>query len=507
MPRCVLAIDQGTTNTKALLLSESGDTLASASRPVPISYPQPGWVEQDPHELWSSVLEAAADCLDQSGGAWPAAIGISNQRESAVAWDRKSGAPLGPCISWQCRRTAPFCAELRAKGLERAIVRRTGLAIDPVFSAAKMRWLLERVSDGFAGAAAGEIALGTVDSWLLWNLTAGAVHACDLTNASRTQLLNLESLDWDSDLLARFGIPRAALPELRESSYLYGETAAVGRIPAGIPVGALIGDSHAALFGHAIFAPGAVKATYGTGSSLMTVTRGPVWSKGISTAIAWSCESRTMYALEGNIFVTGGGVQWIGDLLGLPDAARGAADLAATVPDSGGVYLVPAFAGLGAPHWNDAARGLLCGLTRGTTPAHVARAAVEAIAYQIWDVFQIMEKAGGQSIAALLADGGGTRNRSLMQFQADILQRTVVRSASADVSATGAAWLAGLAAGVWKSLDELAALPKQTERFEPAMEPGQRRRLLDGWRDAVERTTRAAEPKAEAASPMERVER
>ena len=485
MPRYALAIDQGTTNTKALLVDEGGRIVASASRPAPIRFPRPGWVEQDAEELWRSVLGAVGECLERAGGKKPAALGISNQRESVVAWERKSGAPVGACVSWQCRRTAPFCAELRARGLDGLLTRRTGLGIDPVFSASKARWLLEHAADGVARAANGEIAIGTVDSWLLWNLTGGAVHATDLTNASRTQLLDLSRLEWDAELLEIFGIPRAALPELHASSHVYGETAECGAIPGGIAIGALAGDSHAALFGHGIFTPGAVKATYGTGSSLMTLTERPVWGEGLSTAIGWSREGETKFALEGNIFTTGGAVQWIGEFLGLADPVADAARLASSVTASGGVYLVPAFAGLGAPHWNDAARGMLCGLTRGTGAAHAARAAVEAIAYQVRDVFEAMERAGGAAIPALLADGGGTRNGWLMQFQADILDRPVVRSAEADVSAIGAAWLAGLATGLWPSLDFLAALPRETERFEPAMRAAERARLYDGWREAV----------------------
>ncbi len=490
MPRYALAIDQGTTNTKALLVREDGAIAAAASRPVPIHFPQPGWVEQDARELWQSVLGAVGECLGRAGAARPDVIGISNQRESVLVWERASGQPIGPCLTWQCRRTAPFCAELRARGLNALLTRRTGLAIDPVFSASKARWLLDRTPHGNARAANGELAIGTVDSWLLWNLTAGAAHATDLTNASRTQLLDLSRLQWDEELLSIFGIPAAALPALHPSSHIYGETAACTDIPAGIPIGALAGDSHAALFGHAIFTPGAIKATYGTGSSLMTITAQPVWAAGLSTAIAWSRdegarETETKFALEGNIFTTGGAVQWLGEFLGLPDPVEDAVRLAASVPDSAGVYLVPAFAGLGAPHWNDAARGLLCGLTRGSGAAHAARAAVDSIAYQVRDVLEAMEQAGGAPIPALLADGGGTRNASLMQFQADILDRPVVRSAAADVSAMGAAWLAGLASGIWPSLHALAALPREEQRFEPAMKREDRARLYDGWREAV----------------------
>jgi glycerol kinase len=486
--RYVLAIDQGTTNTKVLLLDQAGAIAASASRPLAIQFPQPAWVEQNACELWNSVVGAIGECLERAGAVDLAAIGISNQRESVVVWDRRTGQPAGPCVIWQCRRTAPFCADLRARGAADLLRSRTGLTIDPLFSASKARWLLDSIPDGTARAAAGELAIGTVDSWVLWNLTGGAVHACDLTNASRTQLLNLHTRQWDPELLALFGIPAAALPTLHPSSDIFGESIAVGKLPAGIPMAALAGDSHAALFGHAIFSPGAVKATYGTGSSLMTVTPEPVLSgAGLSTTIGWSRAGETRYALEGNISVTGGAVQWLGDFLQLAGGADEVARLAASVPDSGGVYLVPAFVGLGAPWWNDAARGLLTGLTRGVTAAHTARATIESIAYQVRDVFQAMERDADRALPALLADGGASRNDALMQFQSDILDRPVVRSDSADVSAIGAAWLAGLAVGTWGSLEELERLPRPEQRFEPRMAEAERRRLCDGWRQAVER--------------------
>jgi glycerol kinase len=484
----VLALDQGTTNTKALLLDREGQIVASASRPVPIRYPEPAWVEQDAEALWRSVVEAAGDCLDQAGAERPAAIGISNQRESVVVWDRKTRQPVAPCIIWQCRRTAPFCAELRAQGSGTTIRERSGLAVDPLFSASKARWILEHVPDGFARAANGELAIGTVDSWLLWNLTGGRVHACDRTNASRTQLMNLRSLEWDATLCSLFSIPAPALPEIRPSSHLHGETVACDRIRSGIPIAASIGDSHAAAFGHGMFSPGSVKATYGTGSSLMTVTdRVESSSGGLSSTVAWSIGDRTRYALEGNISVTGGAVQWLGDFLRLPDGASGVAELASSVLDSGGVYLVPAFVGLGAPYWNDGARGLLTGLTRGTAAAHAARAGIEAIAYQVRDVFEAMERDVGQPLPALRADGGASRNDFLMQFQADMLGRAVVRTGSADLSAIGAAWMAGLATGVWRSLEDLSALPRCETRFEPRMDEARRAQLYDGWLRAVSR--------------------
>jgi glycerol kinase len=470
----VLAIDQGTTNTKALLINRESVVVASASRRVAIRYPEPGWVEQDARDLWRSAQEASAECLARTGGVRPAAIGISNQRESVVAWDRASGEPVGPCITWQCRRTAPFCAELRGRGVADLVNECSGLTLDPLFSASKARWLLDR-------AGAGDLCIGTVDSWLLWNLTGGRVHATDLTNASRTQLLGLAAREWDDDLLRTFGIPRTALPVVHPSSHVYGETV------DGVPVGALIGDSHAALFGHAIFNTGPVKATYGTGSSLMTITEPTASSHGLSRTIGWSAAGVTRYALEGNISNTGGAVQWVGEFLGLPNPADDAARLADSVSDSGGVYLVPAFVGLGAPYWDASARGILTGLTRGTTSAHAARAALEAVGFQVRDVFEAMERDLGRTLPSLLADGGASRNERLMQWQADILGRPVVRSESADVSAIGAAHLAGLAVGVWGSLEELAALPRERRCFEPRMTDAERARRYDGWREAVGR--------------------
>lgn len=483
MSRHILAIDQGTTNSKAILLRDDGRIAASASRPVPIRYPAPAWVEQDAAALWSSVREAADECVAATG-ITPAAVAVTNQRETVVAWDRRTGLAVGPAIVWQCRRTADFCASLRTQGHGRLLLERTGLGIDPLFSASKARWLLDSIPGGRAKAAAGDVCLGTVDAWILFQLTGGAVHACDLTNASRTQLLNLERQCWDADLLSLFDIPKAALPEVKPSSALYGEC----RLWGGAPVGCLIGDSHGAFFGHGIFAPGAVKATYGTGSSLMTMTQARPRSRhGLSATIAWSRAGDTRYALEGNIAVTGGTVQWLGDFLSLPGGAPAVAELARTVEDSGGVYLVPAFAGLGAPHWRDDARGTLSGLTRGSTAAHAARAAIESIAYQVRDVFDAMRKDAGLPLPELLADGGAAFNDDLMQFQADILGHPVVRRASADLSAVGAAQLAGLSTGLWPSLDALAALPRDEKRFEPALPASGRDRLYTGWQDAVAR--------------------
>ncbi len=483
----VLAIDQGTSNTKVLLFDERGGVVSRASRPVDICFPQPGWVEQDALAVWRTVEDAIDACLERVPGTSVDAVGISNQRESVLVWERATGRALGPLIVWQCRRTAPFCEDLRRSGARSLLEKRTGLTIDPLFSASKIRWLLDSLPDGPRRAANGELCAGTVDSWLAWNLTGGAVHACDQTNASRTQLFNLHTREWDPEVLALFDVPRAMLPEVRPSSGILGTTIARGRLQAGVPVASAIGDSHAALFGHAAFSPGRVKATYGTGSSLMTAIPEPFASQhGLSTTVAWATAGGTTYALEGNITVTGGAVDWMGRLLGLPDPASGIADLARTVADPGGVYLVPALAGLGAPYWDAEARGLLCGATRGTTAAHVARATIDAIAYQVRDVFEAMRE-DGAAPQALLADGGASRNDDLMQFQADILGCPVLRSGSTDLSAQGAAWLAGLAVGVWPSTEALAMLPREVARFEPRMGAAERDRRCEGWRHAVAR--------------------
>jgi len=438
-------------------------------------------------------VAAAAQVLEGVPAGQVAALAVTNQRESVLAWERATGEPLGPCITWQCHRSASFCAELRRRGLTDTIYRLTGLTVDPMFSASKARWLLESIPDGLRRGDAGEICLGTVDAWLLWNLTGGAVHACDVTNASRTQLFNLQTLAWDDALLGIFGIPAAVLPEVKLSSALYGETANLPGIPAGIPIGSLIGDSHAALYGHAGFQPGAIKATYGTGSSLMTPTPTRVFSeKGLSSSIAWGYQ-QTRYALEGNIYVTGAAVHWLADLLGLgtPDKVEA---LAAQAGDNGGVYFVPALAGLGAPYWMDTARGLITGLTRGSTAAQVARATQESIAYQIRDVFETMQAEAGTPLQMLLVDGGPTRNQALMQFQADILGVPVLRSLASDVSALGAAYLAGLTVGLWASEAEIAALARPQVRYEPAMGDAHRERLYAGWKDAVNRVLLANTP-------------
>ena len=483
----ILAIDQGTTNTKALLVDGDGRIVQRASRPVQLSYPHAGWVEQDADALWTSVRDAIDECLASAPDVRPSGIAITNQRESAVVWDRATGRPAGPVIVWQCRRTSERCGRLRRDGTAGAVRDRTGLPIDPLFSATKLAWLLDEIPDGRSRASNGALCAGTIDSWLLWNLTGGAAHRCDVSNASRTQLLNLRTLAWDDTLLDLFAVPAAALPEIVPSSGVAGETVASGRIPGGVPIAGMIGDSHAALFGQGGFRAGSVKATYGTGSSLMSATPGLVFSDhGLCSTIAWGIGREVVYALEGNISATGAALQWVAELLRLADPGA-AVELASSADSTGGVFLVPAFVGLGAPYWAERARGLMTGITRGTTAAHLSRAALESIAFQVRDVFAVMTCDGRIDPAVLLADGGASRSDLLMQFQADVLGKPVVRNNATDISALGAAYLAGLALGTWSSLDDIGALPQSLERFEPRMGDAERRAALDAWRDAVAR--------------------
>ncbi len=480
MPGLILAIDQGTTNTKALLVGRDGRPVFRAVAPVLLHTPRPGFVEQDPMKLWHSVVDVIAQCVEHAGSAIDG-ISISNQRETAVAWNRRLGVPLANAVSWQCRRSEDLCRRLSSHG-ER-IREKTGLPLDPLISASKWAWLFEEEKDTLPVlAAAGELCLGTVDSWLVYKLTSGTVHATDPSNASRTGLLNLSSLDWDDDLLALFALPRAAMPRLLPSSGVFGTVSAIPEL-AGIPIVTVIGDSHAALAGHGSYRPGTVKATYGTGSSLMTLTPAiPSAQEHLARTIAWSTSAGVQYALEGNITMAGSAVQWVGEFLGLPDPTADAVALAESVPDAEGVYFVPAMVGLGAPHWDSGARGTLTGLSRTSTRAHMARAAVESIAFQVADVFYAMQDAAGVPLPALYVDGGATRNASLMQFQADLLQLPVRRSACEDMSALGAAWLGGLALRWWKQIDDLQSLPQETQVFTPQASPASR---YQRWQHAV----------------------
>lgn len=490
----ILALDQGTTNTKALLVDREGQTAFRASAAVELLQPQAGYVEQDPVALWRSVCRVADECARYAAGndARIAAIAISNQRETAVAW-RRNGEPVSQAISWQCRRSAMICDRLRGDAEEIQAV--TGLPLDPLMSATKWAWLLEHRPELRGLAEAGEVLLGTVDAWLVYKLTGGRVHATDHTNASRTALLNVGTLEWDDALLQIFGIPRAGLPTICTSSGVCGECTAVAGLE-GVPIASLIGDSHAALVGHGRYEPGTMKATYGTGSSLMMLTPGLVAeSSQLARAVAWSTPDSVRFALEGNIAMSGAAIQWVGEFLGLAEPAKDAAELAATVSDAGGVVFVPAMVGLGAPHWDAMARGLACGLERSHTAAHLARAAVDAVAFQVADVLDAMEAAAQVKLPGLLADGGATRNDMLMQMQADVIGRPVHRSTQEDLSARGAAMLAGLAIGWWKSPDELAALPKEVEKFEPRMDAARRDALRASWRLAVRRTRLRGEMK------------
>jgi glycerol kinase len=489
MSKNILAIDQGTTNTKALVVDPSGAILAHGSQPTAISYPRPGWVEQDALEVWRCTRDVIAECLGVLDQPDLAAVAITNQRETALAWKRETGQPVGPCVVWQCRRSASFCNELQARGLEPLLRERTGLQVDPMFSAGKFRWILEHAQDGFRRAGQGDLCLGNVDAWLLWNLTGGTVHATDATNASRTQLLGLRTLQWDDDALAAFNVPAAALPEIKPSSALFGETVPMDDLPGGVPIASMIGDSHASLYGQAGFMPGSIKATYGTGSSLMTPLGELTLSEnGLSTTVAWMRE-RATYALEGNIYATGAAVEWVGRLLGLDDPGPGVQELAGSVEDAGGAYFVPALVGLGAPHWKESARGLITGLARSTGAGQLARATLEAIAYQVRDVFDVMQAEAGAPLRTLVADGGASRNDLLMQFQADMIDCPVLRSTSPHISALGAAFLAGLAVGLWADEAEIESLVPPRDRFEPRMPPRQRETLYAGWQEAVARTT------------------
>jgi glycerol kinase len=495
----ILAIDQGTTNTKALLVDREGCTAYRASAPLEILQPQPGFVEQDPVALWQSVVQVISDCVRhaQSERACIAGIAITNQRETAVAWHRAAagssaaGKPVGNAITWQCRRSEPVCDRLREHSV--TIQSISGLPLDPLLSATKWAWLFDRHPDLQSQAARGELHLGTVDAWLLYNLTAGKVHATDHTNASRTALLSLATLEWDLVLSDLFGIPLAALPAVRPSSGNFGTCEAIPELN-GVPIVAMIGDSHAALVGHGRYETGTVKATYGTGSSLMMLTPDLVTeAKQLARTVAWSSAGGAHFALEGNIAMSGATVQWVGEFLGLAHPIEDAATLAATVPDAAGLILVPAMVGLGAPYWDSAARGLMTNVERSHTAAHLARAAVDAIAFQVADVLEAMEDAAQVTLPILLTDGGATRNDSLIQMQADVLGRPVHRSTQEDLSARGAALLGGLALGWWRGLDELAALPKSMQPFEPKKSQTERERLRSAWRLAVQRARLTAE--------------
>ncbi|MBE7175210.1 MAG: glycerol kinase GlpK [Mucilaginibacter polytrichastri] len=487
MEKYILSFDQGTTSSRAIVFNKSGDIVSLAQKEFTQIYPQPGWVEHDPKEIWSSQIAVAAEAITKAGisATDVAAIGITNQRETTVVWDRKTGEPVHNAIVWQDRRTSAYCNELKKAGHSEKIQVKTGLVIDSYFSATKIRWILENVPGAREKAERGELAFGTVDSWLVWKLTGGKTHITDSTNASRTMLFDINTRQWDDKLLALFGVPASMLPDVKSSSEVYGETA--GRIlAANIPIAGIAGDQHAALFGQMCTEKGMVKNTYGTGCfMLMNIGSEPVLSKNkLLTTIAWQIGDDVQYAFEGSIFIAGAVVQWLRDGLGIIRNSADVEALAQKADDNGGVYLVPAFAGLGAPHWEQDARGTIIGITRGTTASHIARAAVESIAYQTMEVLRAMEADSGLEIKELRVDGGATANDLLMQFQADILNTQVIRPKVTEVTAIGAAYLAGLATGFWKNTGEIGSQWQIDRKFDP--DPGTgTETLVAGWNKAV----------------------
>jgi glycerol kinase len=489
-PRYILALDQGTTSSRAILFDRSGAPVAAVQREFAQHYPHPGWVEHDPHDIWQSQLAVAHEVLRKAGAQASdiAAIGIANQRETTLLWDRASGEPVGPAIVWQDRRTAAHCERLAAQGAASLIQNRTGLLIDPYFSATKLAWLLDSAPGVRTRAERGELAFGTVDSWLVWQLSGGRRHVTDASNASRTSLFNIETLDWDNDLLALFGIPRAVLPEIVPSSGALAHTDA-SLFGASLPITGIAGDQQAATFGQACVEPGLAKNTYGTGLFLLMNTGAqPVASSHrLVTTVGWQLGAHRTYALEGSVFMGGAIIQWLRDGLGIIESAPEIEALAAQCASSEGVILAPAFAGLGAPYWDPYARGTLLGMTRGTGRTHIARAALDAIALQTVDVLSAMEADAGIAVSELRVDGGASQCDLLLQIQADLLGRPVVRPAVIETTALGAAYLAGLETGFWSGLDEIAQQWRAARRFEPAMSADERGQRIAQWHRAIDR--------------------
>ena len=491
MKKYILALDQGTTSSRAIIFDRNGLPLATAQKEFTQFYPQPGWVEHDPDEIWSTQAGVAMEAITKAGikSNDIASLGITNQRETTVVWERSTGKPVYKAIVWQDRRTADFCDKLKNEGLSKTIQSKTGLIIDAYFSATKIRWILDNVKDARKRAENGELAFGTIDTWLVWNLTGGKMHITDVTNASRTMLFNIHSLEWDNELLKIFNIPVSMLPEVKSSSEVYGETS--GHFSSSIPVAGIAGDQQAALFGQMCIEPGMVKNTYGTGCFMvMNIGTKPIESKNkLLTTIAWKIGKETNYALEGSIFIAGAVVQWLRDGLGIINKSGDVEDLASKVKDSGGVYFVPAFAGLGAPHWNQHARGTIVGITRGTTSSHIARAALDSIAYQTLEVLLAMQNDSGIKIKQLRVDGGATVNNLLMQFQSDLLQADVVRPKITETTALGAAYLAGLGVGFWNSIDDIKKQWQVDRVFSPQIKAEKMTSLIREWNRAVRTTT------------------
>ena len=487
MKKYILALDQGTTSSRAIIFSKEGLPVSSAQEEFSQIYPKPGWVEHNPVEIWSSQSDVAVEAMVKAGinASDLAGIGITNQRETTIVWERSTGKPVYNAIVWQDRRTADYCDRLKNEGHAKMIREKTGLVIDAYFSATKIKWILENVAGAAAMASDGKLAFGNIDSWLAWNLSGGRLHITDVSNASRTMLFNINTLEWDKDLLKLFGIPGSMLPEVRSSGEIYGE--AVKPFAEPVQIAGIAGDQQAALFGQMCIKPGMVKNTYGTGCfMMMNIGDKPVVSENmLLTTIGWKTGSKIRYALEGSIFIAGAVVQWLRDGLGIINNSAEVEKLAAGVTSSEGVYFVPAFAGLGAPHWEQHARGTIVGITRGTTSAHIARAALDSIAFQTLEVLKAMEKDSGINIKELRVDGGATVNNQLMQFQADILQAKVVRPVITETTALGAAYLAGLATGFWSGTDELEKQWQADRAFLPVIDADSAGKLTDGWNRAV----------------------
>lgn len=496
MQKYILALDQGTTSSRAIVFDHSGAVVSMAQKEFTQYFPQSGWVEHDADEIWSTQIGVAAEAVTKAGLSTEqiAAIGITNQRETAVVWNRSTGRPIHHAIVWQDRRTAGFCDELKAQGKSALIQQKTGLVIDAYFSATKVRWILDHVPGARALAEQGELCFGTIDTWLLWKLTNGKVHATDVSNASRTMLCNIHTLEWDPELLELFGVPAAMLPQIRSSSEVYGHTENV-LTATRMPIAGIAGDQQAALFGQMCIEPGMVKNTYGTGCFMLmnTGTQAVASQNALLTTVAWQIDGLTHYALEGSVFIAGAVVQWLRDGLQIIRSSAEVEALALEVDSTDGVYVVPAFAGLGAPHWNQQARGAITGISRGTRQAHIARAALESIAYQTMDVLEAMEADSGIRIAELRVDGGATVNNFLMQFQCDVLDCRVVRPQVHETTALGAAYLAGLAVGYWQNLAEIGQQWQADRSFSPTMSDAQRNELKKGWQKAVKGVVAVAE--------------
>jgi glycerol kinase len=493
----ILALDQGTTSSRAIVFDHDGRSVAVAQREFAQIYPKPGWVEHDPVEIWASQSATAAEALAKANLPADAvvAVGVTNQRETTIVWDRATGKPVYNAIVWQDRRTADDCARLKESGAEPSVTKKTGLRLDPYFSGTKLCWILDNVAGARARAEAGKLCFGTVDSWIIWNLTGGKVHVTDATNASRTLLCNIHTGDWDGELLRLLRVPAAILPDIRSSSEVYG-TVGPHVQPSGIPIAGIAGDQQAALFGQACFRPGMAKNTYGTGCFMLmhTGAKAVPSRHNLLTTVAWRLGGVTEYALEGSVFIAGAAIQWLRDELKMVGSAAELDELAASVPDAGGAFVVPAFAGLGAPHWDPYARGAILGLTRGTGRAHICRAVLEAIAFQSADLVACMEKDSGVALQELRVDGGAARSGPLLQFQADLLGVPVIRPRNIETTAMGAAYFAGLAVGFWTSREEISRNWAVDKTFVPARPPAEMAQLRRGWERALERAKKWESP-------------